>query len=455
MFTNEEGQAARIGELVDTDPWEQIKRFFSFSDRGLQLSLIGAVLFGAVCGLIGSFIVVRKMALFGDAVSHAVLPGVAIGFMWGMEKDPLAILIGATIAGLFGSVLVQAIVRSSRIKQDAALGIVLASFFAFGLCLIRIIQNHEGASRISGLKSYLFGDVAVIDRSDLIIMAIVVVVTVLLFCILYRPFLIISFDRQFAYSLGIPVRFLDAVFQMFLAAAIVISLQAVGVVLVSAMLIIPAATAYLLVDRMSRMIFMAMTLGIMSAALGVFFSFLGSNLPTGPFMVISSSLLFLLAYLFSPNNGRLTKWFKFISLKAKVRDENLLKLLYNYLETHSEAREGIEILISDIANLKKHNQKNMVSDLKRLQKNGAVELVDGKVSLTKEGLSLASTVVRNHRLWELYLTNEADYAADHVHDDAEKVEHLLSEEKVKELEFFLDYPELDPHGKPIPGRVNS
>ena len=166
-------------------------------------------------------------------------------------------------------------------------------------------------------------------------------------------------------------------------------------------------------------------------------------------------MLFLLAYLFSPNNGRLTKWFKFISLKAKVRDENLLKLLYNYLENHSEAREGIEILISDIANLKKHNQKNMVSDLKRLQKNGAVEFVDGKVSLTKEGLSLASTVVRNHRLWELYLTNEADYAADHVHDDAEKVEHLLSEEKVKELELFLDYPELDPHGKPIPGRVNS
>ncbi|MFL2451028.1 MAG: iron chelate uptake ABC transporter family permease subunit [Verrucomicrobiales bacterium] len=455
LFTSEEGQAARIGDLVETDPWEQIKRFFSFSDRGLQLSLIGAVLFGAVCGLIGSFIVVRKMALFGDAVSHAVLPGVAIGFMWGMEKDPLAILIGATIAGLFGSVLVQAIVRSSRIKQDAALGIVLASFFALGLCLIRMIQNHEGASRISGLKSYLFGDVAVIDQNDLTMMAIVVVITVLLFFILYRPFLIISFDRQFAYSLGIPVRFLDALFQMFLAAAIVVSLQAVGVVLVSAMLIIPAATAYLLVDRMSRMIFLAMILGVLSAALGVFFSFLGSNLPTGPFMVISSSLLFLLTYLFSPKNGRLTEWFKFIGLKAKVRNENLLKLLYNYLEANSRVREGVEIKISDLASLKKATQTNVISGLKRLQKSGAVELIDGKVSLTKEGLELASKVVRNHRLWELYLTNEADYAADHVHDDAEKVEHLLSEEKVRELELFLDYPELDPHGKPIPGRVEG
>ena len=197
LFTSEEGQAARIGDLVETDPWDQIKRFFSFSDRGLQLSLIGAVLFGAVCGLIGSFIVVRKMALFGDAVSHAVLPGVAIGFMWGMEKDPLAILIGATIAGLVGSVLVQAIVRSSRIKQDAALGIVLASFFALGLCLIRMIQNHEGASRISGLKSYLFGDVAVIDQNDLTMMAIVVVITVLLFFILYRLIFILYFYLVF------------------------------------------------------------------------------------------------------------------------------------------------------------------------------------------------------------------------------------------------------------------
>ena len=108
--------AARIGELVESNSWDQIKRFFTFSDRGLQLSLIGALLFGSVCGLTGSFIVVRRMALFGDAISHAVLPGVAIGFMWGMEKDPLAILVGATIAGLLGSVLVQAIVRTSRIK---------------------------------------------------------------------------------------------------------------------------------------------------------------------------------------------------------------------------------------------------------------------------------------------------------------------------------------------------
>lgn len=452
LFTIDQLYAARIGELVESNTWDQIKRFFSFSDRGLQLSLMAALLFGAVCGLTGSFIVVRRMALFGDAISHAVLPGVAIGFMWGMEKDPLAILIGATLAGLLGSVLVQAIVRTSRIKQDAALGIVLASFFALGLCLIRMVQNNEGASRITGLKTYLFGDVAVIDRADLITMAVIVILTFVLFYFLYRPLLVISFDRQFAYSIGISVRLLDAVFQMFLAVAIVVSLQAVGVVLVSAMLIIPAATAYLLVDRMNKMIVIAMVLGVMSATLGVFFSFLGSNLPTGPFMVISSSLLFLMAYLFSPKNGRITRWFRYMKLKSKVRNENTLKLIYHYFEKNSEARTGIQIEISELVKLKKVSTKSMLSDLNKLQKSGSVNIENKTVSLTEMGMDLAVSVVRNHRLWELYLTNEADYAADHVHDDAEKVEHLLSEEKVRELELFLDYPTVDPHGKPIPER---
>ena len=239
---------------------------------------------------------------------------------------------------------------------------------------------------------------------------------------------------------------------MFLAIAIVVSLQAVGVVLVSAMLIIPAATAYLLVDRMNKMIVFAMILGVMSATLGVFFSFLGSNLPTGPFMVISSSLLFLMAYLFSPKNGRITKWLRYMKLKSKVRNENTLKLIYHYLEKNSEARTGIQIEISELVKLKKVSTKSMLSDLNKLQKSGSVNIENKTVSLTEMGMDLAVSVVRNHRLWELYLTNEADYAADHVHDDAEKVEHLLSEEKVRELELFLDYPTVDPHGKPIPER---
>ena len=211
---------------------------------------------------------------------------------------------------------------------------------------------------------------------------------------------------------------------MFLAIAIVISLQAVGVVLVSAMLIIPAATAYLLADRMNKMIFSAIVIGVISAILGVFFSFLGSNLPTGPFMVISSSLLFAMAYLFSPKNGRITNWYRYLQLKSKVRKENTLKMIYHYLEKNAEAKEGVNIEVSELLRTSKGDTKGKLSSLRILEKSGSIELENKKLSLTNLGLEQASSIVRNHRLWELYLTNEANYAADHVHDDAEKVEHL-------------------------------
>lgn len=449
-----ESAAARIGEIVETNPWDQMRRFITLSDRGLRLSLIGALLFGAVCGLLGSFIVVRKMALFGDAISHAVLPGVALGFLWSMSKDPVAILIGATLAGLAGSLLVGAIRRTTRIKQDAALGIVLASFFAIGLCLIRIIQNNEGASKITGLKSYLFGDIAVLDRYDVITMGVVVILTVILFGLLYRPFLAISFDRQFAGSIGFPVRILEALFQMFLAFAIVISLQAVGVVLVSAMLITPAATAYLLVDRMHRMLWIAMGVGMLSAVIGVFLSFLGSNLPTGPFMVLSASSIFTMAYLFSPKYGRFTKWLRYRARVKKVREENSLKSIYHVLESRGMESSGNTVLMKDLSSHRKMSISGLGTELKNMERSGLVKLEDNNVSLTDDGFDKARSVVRNHRLWELYLTNEANYASDHVHDDAEKVEHFLSEEVVSELESYLNYPEEDPHGKPIPGRAS-
>lgn len=441
--------AARIGELVQTEPWEQFKRFISLSDSEVRLALAGALLLGAACGLLGSFIVVRKMALVGDTISHAVLPGVALGFLWGMNKDPIAILVGATVAGLIGAMLVEWIQRTTRIKQDAALGIVLASFFAIGLCLIRLIQNQRGASRISGLKTYLFGDVAVLNRSDVATMAVVVLVTVALVALLYRPLLVISFDRQFAGSLGLPVRWLEGLFQLFLAFAIVVSLQAVGVVLVSALLITPAAAAYLMTDRMHRMLWYAVAIGMLSAAVGVFLSFLGNNLATGPFMVLGASSVFMVAYFFAPRHGRFTRWLRRRGRERKVRDENAMKAIYRVLERDEFSPDGVEL--SALAEERRMPLNILRAELQNLAKRGSVELTGGNVSLTESGMERARQVVRNHRLWELYLTNEADYAPDHVHDDADKIEHFLEEAEVAELERQLDFPQTDPHGKPIPG----
>ena len=194
--------AARATDVVDVDLREQVANFFRMQTP-VPTMLTGALLLGLSCGLLGSFIVVRRMALMGDTLSHAVLPGVALGFMWTMSKDPVAMLVGATAAGLFGSVVVTWIRRTTRIKQDAALGIVLATFYALGVCMIEMIKNRGGGNS-GGLDGIFFGDAAALRSEDVVLMAVLSALTVILIVALYRPLLAISFDPGFARSAGLP-----------------------------------------------------------------------------------------------------------------------------------------------------------------------------------------------------------------------------------------------------------
>ena len=157
--------AARIGELSESNMGEQALRFFTLRDPSVRYALVGSILLGITCGLLGSFIVVRKMALVGDALSHAVLPGVALGFLWNMSKDPLTIFIGATIAGLLGTATVAAIKQTTRLKEDPVLGMVLAGFFSIGICLVTMIQ-HLPTGNKSGVDKFLFGQAAAISAED-------------------------------------------------------------------------------------------------------------------------------------------------------------------------------------------------------------------------------------------------------------------------------------------------
>lgn len=440
--------AARATDVIDIDFSQQVGDFFRMKPP-VPTMLAGALLLGLSCGLLGSFIVVRRMALMGDTLSHAVLPGVALGFMWSMSKDPVAMLVGATAAGLFGSVVVSWIRRTTRIKQDAALGIVLATFYALGVCMIRMIQN-QGAGTSGGLDGIFFGDAAALRVQDVALMAVLSLATLLLISALYRPFLAISFDPGFARSAGLPVVLLDHTMMMFLAFAIVVALQAVGVVLVSALLITPAATAYLVTDRLHRMLWIAGLVGMFSAALGVFCSFLGGKLPSGPFMVLAASGVFALAYLFAPKYGTLTRWWRRKNHSRQIRNENTLKAIYRVLEDRGFEGEGVSL--QELAELRRETLETARDQVRALVQAGwATTGEDGHVAyLTPEGQRRGWAIVRNHRLWELYLTNLADYEPDHVHDDAEKIEHILGEDAVRELEKLLDYPELDPHGKQIP-----
>jgi manganese/zinc/iron transport system permease protein len=441
--------AAKIGDLAVNNIAEQAVRFFTFQDAAVRYALIGSMLLGVCCGLLGSFLVVRKMALVGDALSHAVLPGVALGFLWNMTKDPVAIFIGATIAGLVGAAVVTLIKQTTRLKEDAALGLVLASFFAVGICLLTMIQRLPNANK-SGIDKFLFGQAAAISREDVVLMAIVTGLSILAIWMFYKEFLVTSFDAAFARVAGFPVQLIHYALMLLLAFSVVIALQAVGVVLVSAMLITPAAAAYLLTDRMSRMLWLSAIFGMLAGALGAFFSFLGPNLPTGPFMVLGATVVFLLAFLFGPRHGVITRWWRQRSRSRRVQRENTLKAVYHVLESRNFQGEGVSL--RELGERRRETIEEIKDQAHALRRHGLATLHEEGESLvlTPEGWQLACAIVRNHRLWELYLTNAAQIAADHVHEDAEKIEHVLGEETVRLLEKRLEYATKDPHGKPIP-----
>jgi manganese/zinc/iron transport system permease protein len=441
--------AARISELSETNFSDQAWRFFTFQDPSVRYALAGALLLGFTCGLLGSFIVVRRMALVGDTLSHAVLPGVAAGFLWDMSKDPLTIFIGATIAGVLGSITVGLLKQSTRLKEDTALGMVLATFFAAGICLVTMIQRLPSGNK-SGLDKFLFGHAAAINAADLRLMSIVAILTLAAIVVFYRQFLVTSFDTDFARAIGLPAAWIHHALLFLVTCSVVIALQAVGVVLVSAMLITPAAAAYLLAERLHRMLWIAAAIGMVAGGVGAFVSFLGPGLPTGPFIVLAATSVFVACFLFAPRQGTVVRWFHQHSRSKRVQRENTIKSIYQVLEARSFHGDGVSI--RELAERRRETLEEARHQAATLRRHGLATFHDDgtTVFLTPAGWRLGSSIVRNHRLWELYLTNAASIPADHVHEDAEKIEHVLGEEVVRQIERRVAHARRDPHGKHIP-----
>jgi manganese/zinc/iron transport system permease protein len=289
-----------------------------------------------------------------------------------------------------------------------------------------------------------------LSEADLILIATISGLSLLIIGLLFNQFKATSFDPGFARSIGIPSQFFHYLLMLLLAWAVVSALQAVGVVLVSALLIIPAATAYLLSDRLHHMLIISVVVGMVSAGLGAFFSFLGPSLPTGPFIILSAAVIFALAFGFAPRYGVFPRWKRHREQRLRIQRENTLKALFHRLESGDFSSKWVTA--AELAELRRRTPEETKRDIAALERRGLGEFdaVKSRVRLTERGFERASKIVRNHRLWELYLTNAANIAPDHVHADAEIIEHILGEEIVRELEKALDQPTEDPHGKAIP-----
>jgi len=427
-----------------------------------QQAYLATVVFGIAAGLLGSFVVVRRVALVGDTLSHAILPGVVLGFIvcfsLDMDRNAWVIFFCTAAVGLLSIAVVNLIQHSTRIKADTAMGVVLAGFFGIGLAMIAGLRDYYDAS--ASIESYIFGSIATISEADVYAMMIVCAVMLIAVVALLRPLSVVSFDRGFAVSLGYPIKFLDVVFYAMLTLTIVVSMQAMGVIMVSAMLITPAASAFLLTNKLPKMMVFSVGFAVLSSLLGCYLSInvdVGSyrNMPTGALITLAASAFFALTYFFAPHHGVLAKSVKLYNRKRRVRRENTLKAIYKLYEDSGFNNESVPL--AELTQLRRISVADTKRELNNLiKKLLAITSPDGEtVTLTSEGWRRASEIVRIHRLWELYLINQADYEEDHVHDDAERIEHMVGPEILQRLEEELDFPKLDPHGKPIPEVLTS
>ncbi|MGX4685500.1 metal ABC transporter permease [Vagococcus sp. JNUCC 83] len=261
----------------------------------LQNALITSVIVGIVSGVIGSFIILRGMSLMGDAISHAVLPGVAVSYMLGGSY-----MIGASIFGIMAAGLIGFVTQKSKLKNDTAIGIVFSSFFALGIILISFAESS------TDLYHILFGNVLAVRPSDMYTTLAVAVAVILFVILFYKELLVSSFDPVMAQAYGLKVQVIHYALMFFLTLVAVSSLQTVGTILVVAMLVTPAATAYLLTDKLSTMIVIASSLGAISAVIGLFFSY-SYNLASGATIVLTTVMFFVIAFIFSPKQGFIIK----------------------------------------------------------------------------------------------------------------------------------------------------
>jgi manganese/zinc/iron transport system permease protein len=277
---------------------------FDYTIRNVAL---GAAVLGVVGGVLGSFAILRRQGLFGDALAHATLPGVCVAFILSGAKSPAVLLSGAALSAGLGALLILTVVNRTRIKQDAALGIVLSVFFGAGTVLLTYI-GRSGSGDQSGLDRFIFGQAATIVRDDVVTMGILAALALLVVALLFKEFKLLSFDPAFAASLGFPVARLNVLLTLLIVVAVIVGIQAVGVVLMAAMLIIPAAAARQWTDGLGAMVVISGLFGAFSGVSGALVSATGANLPTGPLIVLCATALLVLSLFLGRSQGFLWGW---------------------------------------------------------------------------------------------------------------------------------------------------
>ena len=422
--------------------------------------VITGALSAMACALPGNFLVLRRMSMMGDAISHAVLPGLAIAFLITGSRESLPMLIGAVAIGVLTAFMVQGISKLSNLDKGATMGVVFTTLFALGLILIRQAADHVdldpgcvlyGAIELTPLDTYeIIGyeipAAALTNGSMLLLNGLFVI-------IFYKELKITTFDPALATTMGINANVMHYVLMTFVAATTVAAFESVGSILVIAMLIVPAASAHLLTDRLPAMLVFSLLFALVAAVLGHisaitipgWFGFRDTS--TAGMMGVAAGFIFLLVFLFAPRHGLISRTLSQAMLTLKIAEDDILGFLYRYQELATS--DSAPIKIDDVRmGLKLGVAANLaIWDLKRKRRL----IADGDVlTLTSMGEQDGRGLIRSHRLWESYLCNQLSACATDVHMPAHKLEHFTDDTMQSQLDQAIDHAGMDPHQRKIP-----
>ncbi len=427
--------------------WALFLEFISSDNLNAQIVALGCVILGACSAAVGCFVVLRGQSLAGDVVSHAVLPGICLGFLLSGEKNIFVLTFAAALTGWLSLLLSDFISRHSKIKPDTATAFTLSWFFSIGLVLLSFIQKSGNAAQ-AGLDHFLFGKAAAMLRSDVYFLSAVAGLILLLIALFYPGLKLFVFDKHYAKVTGWPTRQLEWLLSTLTVLAVVVGVQCVGVVLMAALLITPAIGARFWVGRLSLMLVLAAVMGGLSGWVGAFVSYLDSGIPTGPCIVLVATFLSVFSFFFAPKKGRLYLFLKQRHYHLKITEENILKSFFMVYESTQNFEKGLPKEL--IRKKRRYQAFTFQVSWCTLRLKNLVLAQKNTFSLSEKGLQKAKRLVKLHRLWELYLTRHAQMLPTQVHAFAETIEHILTPDLEKQLEQALNFPPKDPHDKDIP-----
>jgi len=423
---------------------EDFLYFFSFQDSSIAFIVLGITILGIGSAYVGTFSFLDNKALLGDAISHSVLPGICLGFLLAGEKNPLYIVGGAIISGSAATFLTSWLKSNTKLSEDSIIATVLSTFFGFGIVLLTVIQK-TGNPEMAGLNQFIFGNAIGILEEDLWVYGGLSLIIILSLSLLMKEFSLLVFNQEFGRAIGYPMDFIRLVFNILMILSVVIGIQAIGVVLMAALLITPGAAARFWTDRLSTLLILAGLFAVISGITGTYISFVLPKMPTGPWVVVCLSFLALISFLFAPKKGIL---FRYISRRKYLRKTHRDHVLKSLFKATEEGKKGLNK--NELLSLYPHHKKETLGSISYLLKHNQLNNIQGLIELSESGKTEAKRIVRLHRLWESYLNEYMNIAPDHVHDSAEKLEHLITPELEELLDNRLRYPKLDPHQENIP-----